>query len=351
MANYEDENIKVTSDKTYHNVEDLLADFNTMAVHPVVDVPTADDFVSDESLMMAAVEDSLGEVPLSKTSEEKTEESGESETSEESVIPENEPIAEEKPKEKKQKKEKNKKDKKRKRHKKKHPLISFLIFLLVLFGLYEFAQSDFFTVTSIEVEGNKHYTVAQIVDMSAIKTGHNLFKTDTSAGKETLLQDPYIRLVSIKKVPRGTIRIIVEEREEYAAVPYGDDYILIDKTGMVLRVTDKEPALPLLVGMTIIEMTPGNPLSVEQAYLLVNTLELLGVMEENDLYFKRVNFSTVVVKAFIYDDLYCEGTPVNITNNMPAIKKLVSNLYSEGTTRGIIKVGKDEYLSFDPQIE
>lgn len=237
----------------------------------------------------------------------------------------------------------------RKRRKKRY-FLRLLVFVFIVFLLQKFAMSDFFTVREIDVEGNAYYTASQVFALSGLRTGENLFTTKTSDAKKALLADPYIKLATIKKVPRGTIRIIIEERSEYAAVPYGDKYILIDETGMVLRIGDQQPALPLLEGMSIIDMRPGEPLEVEQSYLLTDTLALLAVMEENDIYFKKVNFSKVVVRAYIYDELYCEGTPANITSSMKVVRKLVSELYTEGIDKGIIKVGKDNYIAFDPRI-
>ena len=71
-------------------------------------------------------------------------------------------------------------------------------------------------------------------------------------------------------------------------------------------------------------------------------------MEENDIYFKRIDFSTVIVRAYIYDDLYCEGAPANITENMASIQKLLQELYQQEITRGVIRVGTDSYLSYSP---
>ena len=340
----------VDYENSYESVEDILADFKTQQI-PVVEVdePTIEFGSIPMPVEPAVLQDELPEnmVYPDDDAEDSFDEEDEAEDAALGDVKKKQSVS----KNKDEPKEKNKSKRKRKKHRKKHPLLRFLVFLLVLFGLYKFAMSDFFTVKNIIVEGNHYYTVSQIVDMAQIPTGYNLFETDTSAGKDVLLADPYITLVEIKREPVDTIRITVTEREEYAAVPYGEEYILIDKTGMVLRITDKEPPLPLLIGMTIIEMTPGKPLAVEQSYLLTSTLELLGVMDENDLYFKRVNFSTVVVKAYIYDDLYCEGTPTNITDSMADVRSLVASLYEEGTTRGIIKVGKPGVLSFDPQIE
>lgn len=241
---------------------------------------------------------------------------------------------------------------KKKKRRKKHYFLRFLIFVALVVGTFKFLSSDYFRVTQIKVEGNHYYTKAQIVEMAGIQTGYNMFfETKTAPARATLLDDPYIKLVSIKKEPRDTIRIVVEEREEYAAVPYGDNFILIDETGMVLRISDKEPILPLLEGLTLVEMRPGSALAVEQAYLLTDTLQLISSMDENDIYFKKIYFSSVVVRAYIYDELYCEGTPENINHSMDDIYKLLTQLYKENITHGVIKVGTDDYLAYSPQYE
>ena len=239
--------------------------------------------------------------------------------------------------------------KKKKKRRRKHYFLRFCIFCVLVFGLYAFLNSDFFAVRNFEVTGNQYYTPAQIIEMSGLQSGVNLFfETKTRPARNALLEDPYIRLAEIKRKPKDTIQINIEERREYAGVPYGDQYVLIDREGTVLRVADAEPTLPILGNMTITEMTPGSALQVEQAYLLTDTLSLLQLVEENDIYFKRIDFSTVIVRAYIYDDLYCEGAPANIRDNIASIQKLLQELYQQEITRGVIRVGTDNYLSYSP---
>ena len=239
--------------------------------------------------------------------------------------------------------------KKKKKRRRKHYFLRFCIFCVLVFGLYYFLNSDFFAVRKFEVSGNQYYTPAQIIEMSGLQSGVNMFfETKTRPARNALLEDPYIRLAEIKRKPKDTIQIVIEERKEYAAVPYGEQYRLSDREGTVLRVADEEPALPILGNMSITEMTPGKALQVEQAYLLTDTLSLLNLVEENDIYFKRIDFSTVIIRAYIYDDLYCEGAPANIRDNMASIQKLLQELYKEEITRGVIRVGTDNYLSYSP---
>ena len=239
--------------------------------------------------------------------------------------------------------------KKKKKRRRKHYFLRFCIFCVLVFGLYYFLNSDFFAVRKFEVSGNQYYTPAQIIEMSGLQSGVNMFfETKTRPARNALLEDPYIRLAEIKRKPKDTIQIVIEERREYAAVPYGEQFVLIDREGTVLRVADEEPALPILGNMSITEMTPGKALQVEQAYMLTDTLSLLNLVEENDIYFKRIDFSTVIIRAYIYDDLYCEGAPANIRDNMASIQKLLQELYKEEITRGVIRVGTDNYLSYSP---
>jgi len=248
--------------------------------------------------------------------------------------------------------EREKRPRGKKKRRKKHYFLRFLIFVGLVFGAIKFMSSEFFTVTEIKVDGNHYYTKAQIIEMAQLRTGDNLFfDTKTAPARDYLLDDPYIKLVSVRKELPDTVRVAIEEREEYAAIPYGENYILIDQDGMVLRISDRDPVLPLLTGLSLVEMKPGTPLQVEQPYMLTDTLALIDEMDENDIYFKQIYFSAVVVKAYIYDNLYCEGTPENIKNSMDKIYELLTSLYKKDITHGVVKVGSDDYIAYSPTFE
>lgn len=244
------------------------------------------------------------------------------------------------------------KKKKKKKRKKKNYLLRFAIFILVLGGIIYALQSPLFYVNNIEVVGNEFYTPAQVIELSGLTTGKNLiFEVKTRPARDRLLETPYIRLAKIQKIPMGTLRINLTERIEYACIPFEEGYILIDNEGMVLSITDKKPELTVLDGMIIKTMEPGVPLGIEQAYLLTDTLDLLKAVENTDLYFQRVYFSTVLVRAYINENYYCEGSPSEIMNNIDGIRRLMEEQYSQGISKGVIRVGSDGYFSFSPKID
>ncbi|PKM85097.1 MAG: hypothetical protein CVU86_03660 [Firmicutes bacterium HGW-Firmicutes-11] len=244
--------------------------------------------------------------------------------------------------------------KKRKKRKKKRYFLRFLLAVILCVGLYYFLSSEIFDIEDITVENNSYYTGQQIISMTGIgevAQPWNLFMTSTRDMKERLLADPYIKTAKVsRRLPDG-INIVVAERQEASAIPYGEGFILIDKEGIVLRQTDVEPALTILSGLTLSNIEPGTPLVVEENAVLNDTLQLLIAMEENELFFKRIEVSPVVIKAYIYDNLTCEGTPENILKSMDGLKEVLYDLYVQGIERGMIKVGGDGYYSFSPLVD
>ena len=229
--------------------------------------------------------------------------------------------------------------------------MKFLLIIAVSTGLYFFLTSSIFDIQKISVENNSYYTSEQVIKIAGAKTGKNLFEVSFKEMKNKLLKDPYIKSVKLKRKLPSQLLIIVEERVEDAAVPYGNSFIIIDGEGMVLKKSEVEPALTLLMGMTVKNIKPGTPLEVEENRALTDTLKLLAEVKEHELYFKKVDISNVVVKAYIYDQLICEGTPENIKNNLNSLEEVLYDLYTKGIERGVIKMGSDEYFSFSPLVE
>jgi len=245
---------------------------------------------------------------------------------------------------------------KKKKRRKKNYLLRLLILIALGVSLYFFLSSTLFDVQRIAVEGNHYYTAEQIIERSDAAVGVNLFfGVDKRDVKGALLTDPYIKNVTIKRRLPSTLKIVVEERKEAAAVLYNNNstYILIDKDGMVLRKSDVEPKLTLLEGLTISGMGPGSALEVEENSVLTDTLSMLEAMEDMDMSFKKIDISNVIIKAYIYDQLICRGTPENILQNMTNgnLEKVLYKLYTEGTERGIISLGSDGYCTFSPMVE
>ena len=241
---------------------------------------------------------------------------------------------------------------KKKKRRKSRPFLWLLIIILLIAGAVMVLKSSLFNITSILVEGNRYYTPSQVIELSGIETGRNLiFDVRSRAVRNRLLESPYIITAKVEKVPMGTVIIKIDERVEYAAVADGERFIIIDREGTVLRIADATPEITVLEGMEIAEAVEGKPLKAQQTYMLTGTLKIMAATEDMDLYFKKIYFSSAVVRAYIYDKYYCEGTPDGILGNLKAIKELVTSHYMQDINKGVIKVGTGGELFFDPKID
>ena len=240
---------------------------------------------------------------------------------------------------------------KKKRRKKKHDLLRFILILLLGIGLYFFLTSHIFDITKIEVKGQNHYSAEQVIEMAKIEKATNLFQLDKKTRIELMEKDPYIKDVSIRRKLPETLVIEIIERTEDAGISYGDSYVLIHRDGMVLGRVDQQPEIPILMGMTIINMQPGESLEVEEKTVLENTLLLLDTMEARDLFFKKIDISDVIIKVYIYDKLVCRGKPENILKAMENgnLEAVLVDLLEEGIQHGTIHLGGGGYCSFSPQ--
>ncbi|MBN7774243.1 cell division protein FtsQ/DivIB [Clostridium aminobutyricum] len=245
------------------------------------------------------------------------------------------------------------KPRKKKKRKKKNYLLRLLVIIAVGVGLYFLLSSELFDVGSVKIANNKYYTVEQVKDKAGVKVGENIFSINTGKIKDNLLKDPYFENVKIRRKLPSTVLIDVTERKEAAAVQLDQHYIIIDPNGLVLRKADSAPKLTILEGLTVKKSTVGKALEVEGNSILAHTLEMLKAMNGSELFFKKIDISSVVIKAYIYDQLICEGTPTNMTENIKNgnLEMTLYDMYNKGIERGVLKIGSDNYCSFDPMIE
>ena len=245
---------------------------------------------------------------------------------------------------------KRKKVKKRK----SHFLRNFLLLILICVGIFFFLKSDYFLIKDIEVVGNSYYTKAEVISIAKATTEKNIiFDAEKDTILENLEANPFFKNVTVKRQLPSTLLIEVEERPQIAAVEFGDSFIVIDDEGVILRRTDVDPRVTILTGLTISRMDVGEPIEAEEKETLSMTLRMLKTMEEGDLYFKKIDVSRVVIKAYIYDNLIVKGTPAEVFSAIEEgyVQSVVSDLFSKNVSRGTIKMGGSGQVIFTPDIE
>lgn len=244
-------------------------------------------------------------------------------------------------------------DRKKKKHRRSFFFLKLFLLLVAAGAVIGFALSPVFTIKNVEVEGNRFYTAEQIINMSEVKTGGNLFlNAQKSVIKNNLKKDIYFRSVNVKRRLPSTLVIEVKEKEELAALVYGDKYIVIDDHEEVLRIAKIDPEVTVVKGLKIKAMEVGETIQVEETKKFRETIKALNAMREGDFFFKRIEIGEDKVDAYIYDMMKVEGTYDQIIAAIENsnLQKVVNKLMKSGIKRATIILGDNDYISFSPEV-
>lgn len=190
----------------------------------------------------------------------------------------------------------------RRKKKIRNCLLFFLFLLAVLFVLS--IKLPYFNIKSIEVYGNKNIKSHDIVKLSGICTGNNIFYINLKASEKNIMRNPYIDTVNIKrKLPSG-ININVTERDAVFYTDLSGKFYIIDKNGVLLQKKDSVSDMKLvkLTGLNVENVEIGNRIKSSDSRKIDAVKNIGGLIEKNRTSFGivRVDVSdSLDVKAYI----------------------------------------------------
>jgi cell division protein FtsQ len=177
-------------------------------------------------------------------------------------------------------------------------VLGLLIAAVVSYGIFRLAghmihDSNMFLLKEIRVQGNEYVERQDIVQLASLKPGKPLFQIPTKQVGEKVLQNPYLRGVSINRSLPSTLIISVQERQAVAYLVDQKIY-MVDEEGKMLL---KKPGmllnhLPLITGLSV------NSL-LQNRHPLLRALELIKVIHAVD------------------EDLFQFISEIHIERNMP----------------------------------
>lgn len=139
-----------------------------------------------------------------------------------------------------------------------------LMFIICIFMAF-FLSSSFFQIKFIAVNGNNNVTREEIIKLSSIYYGENIFRINKRNSMKSIFQNPYVKMIKINRIMPNRVVIEVIEREIMAYVPYVGSYLNIDEEGMILEIN---PAitrldLPVVKGLKFDTFKVGEILDIE----------------------------------------------------------------------------------------
>lgn len=132
------------------------------------------------------------------------------------------------------------------------------------------SNSSWFDIDAIEVLGAERSDPRHIVNASGIELGEPLIEVDLGASTDAVEGVPWVAAAEIDRSIDGTMTITVTERIGVVAVPAGERFALIDRSGRQLEMTEAQPDSFLPVSGVDASGVPGQP--VDDAALAVVAL-------------------------------------------------------------------------------
>ena len=114
------------------------------------------------------------------------------------------------------------------------------------------ADSDFFLMTHIRVLGNSLMSEADIVALSQLQVGANLFTCDITSATERMAQHPMVKKVLLHRELPETLVISIEERQPVGLLNTPNGLLGLDESGKIFPLSPAAQVdLPILTGVDL----------------------------------------------------------------------------------------------------
>lgn len=126
----------------------------------------------------------------------------------------------------------------------------FIIIAAICIAIILVVFSGVFNISEITVEGNNKVPKNEVISLSKIEYGKNIFAISKKNIIQSIKENAYVSNVSIKKVFPNNVNLIIEERNIDFVLQLANSYVYIDRQGFVLEISSEKPDVPIILGFT-----------------------------------------------------------------------------------------------------
>jgi len=160
--------------------------------------------------------------------------------------------------------------------------VAAAVVLIVALAVFFLLRAPFFAVTEIQVTNTHDYAPEEIVSLSGLEPGGNIFLAPLAAAREKLLAEKNIRDVFIRRIYPGIVHVTVFEREPRARLRHGRGDVLeetIDEQAEILGELKRRPheRLPEVTGLEVDSGRVVPEQEKAELILLLSALDRSGI--------------------------------------------------------------------------
>lgn len=162
-----------------------------------------------------------------------------------------------------------------------------------------------YTITTVYVEGNLHYTNEEIIAMvmDDVWSNNSLFLSMKYRDKE-IKDIPFIATMDVTIEAKDTVRIIVYEKAIAGYVTYLGRYMYFDNEGIVVETSEEgTPGIPQVTGLSFDYVILHEPLPVENQEVFQNILKITQLLDKYDMAVDKIYFDKDYQVTLIFGEV------------------------------------------------
>lgn len=231
-------------------------------------------------------------------------------------------------------------------------LSAILVLLLILFVSVYIYIVDNYTITTVYVEGNVHYTNEEIMAMVMDgRYGNNSLFLSLKYRDKGIDDIPFIQTMNVSVEAKDTIRIRVYEKAIAGYVAYLGRYIYFDKDGIVVETSEESTfGIPQVTGLSFSHVILHEPLPVENQEVFEDILNITQLLEKYSLPVDKIYFSPDYQVTLIFGDArVAMGASDDIDEKIMGLQYMLPSLEGKSGTLDMREYTEDtKMISFEP---
>lgn len=237
--------------------------------------------------------------------------------------------------------------------------IKWTILIGIIIGILVFLYtSGLFNICKIEIIGNAQVAQEEILELSKIKIGDNIFLCNKIQTQSNLETHPYIQETKITCKLPDKIQIEITEKQRAYQIQVESGYAYIDNQGYILEISNIKIDKPILQGSitTAENIIPGNRLNQEDLERLNDVLKIIKNSQEIQMQDKITilnmeNKNNYILTLQDLKKVIYLGDTSNLANKMLYIKAIIEReVEKEGKifVNGKFSEGFEPYFREEP---
>ena len=213
-----------------------------------------------------------------------------------------------------------------------------LVILLCVFGIliaaYIYILNNY-TITTVHVDGNIHYTDEEIIDMVMGEAyANNSIFLSLKYRNRGIDDIPFIQTMDVSVESKNSVKIMVYEKAIAGYVAYLGRYVYFDKDGIVVETSEERTeGIPQVTGLSFNRVILHERLPVENEEVFGNILNITQLLDKYEMPVDKIYFSPEYKVILLFDEVRIElGDNIDIEEKIMRLSNMLPSLMGQSGT-------------------